>query len=404
MALRLQERLRFITEAGKILSSSLQSPHALQRLAELISVTIADVCTIDLYGDDGTKDRIAKAFPKDLDNFDEIISGAVGRPDPVFLVPLPIDGGTLGVMSLVRLGKRIDPEDLTLAEEVARLAAMSVENARLYHTAQEALLTVRLKAADIRRMNEELERRVVERTLELEAANREMSIINYTVSHDLRAPLRAIQGYSQMLVEDFGGELPSQATQYLEKLNGCTKEVSQLLDGLLNFCKVGSHPLKKEVIHLDEIVGQAVETLRTRMVGRNVDLRIDKLPDDYGDRMLVKQIFVNLISNALTYSAVRAIPTIEIGQQLEDGVAEAPYFVRDNGIGFDPEDAPKLFEAFRRLHTDSEYEGTGVGLAIVAGIVQRHGGRVWAEGMPGHGATFYFTLGPDQFQKERIAS
>lgn len=250
-------------------------------------------------------------------------------------------------------------------------------------------------------MNEDLERRVIERTLQLEAANREMSVVNYTVSHDLRAPLRAIQGYSQMLAEDFSADLPDGAKEFIAKLSHSTEEVAKLLDGLLNFCKFSSHPLKRNVMSLNAIVSEAVETLRARLVGRKVDLRIGPLAKGFVDSLLVKQVYVNLLSNALTYTSNRELAIIEVGQFNDAQTGEIVFFVRDNGIGFDPKDEPGLFEAFRRLHTDQSYEGTGVGLTIVAGMVQRHGGRIWATGVPGEGATFYFTL--SSRETERIA-
>jgi len=403
MPLGLQDRLSFITAAGKILSSSLQSQTTLQRLAELISSTIADVCAIELFRDGGTRERVATAFPKNLADVESVMSGSASQPDPVFLIPLPIDGGTLGVMTLVRLGSEMSIEDLTMAEDVARWAALSVENARLYQTAQEALLTVRNQAANIRHLNTDLEKRVIQRTIQLEAANREMSVVNYTVSHDLRAPLRAIDGYSQMLLEDYGNALPEGAKAYVEQLSASTREVNRLLDGLLSFCKISSQVLKPQSVDVNEIVKRSIETLQTKMTGRQIEMRLNSLDATLADPLLLKQVFVNLLSNAITYTSNRDIAVIEVGQIKSLDSDEQTFFVKDNGVGFDPADEEKLFEAFRRLHTDRSYEGTGVGLSIVAAIVQRHGGRIWAKGIPGSGATFYFTLGDGSGQNQRIA-
>jgi signal transduction histidine kinase len=287
---------------------------------------------------------------------------------------------------------------------VARLTALSIENGRLYQRAQDALLRVRNQAADIRQMNADLEQRVAERTLQLEAANREMSVVNYTVSHDLRAPLRALQGFSQMLLDDFADEMPAGALEYVEKLRTSAGELNLLLDGLLDFCKVSSHQLKKEAIDLNDIARQSVDMLRSRMQGRRVEVRIGKLGSVYGDRLLVRQVFVNLISNALTYTSTRDPAILELGRSAQDNPTEPVFYVKDNGVGFDPSDAPKLFKPFRRLHSDSAFEGTGVGLSIVAGIVQRHGGRAWATGVADGGATFYFTLGVQEIESERVAS
>src|SRR5262245_4794330 len=281
-----QERLTLITEAGKILSGSLQSPFTLQRLAELIASTIADVCAIEILRDDGQRERLAIAFPKGLKNVEAILSGSESQPDPVFHVPLPIDGGTLGDLVLVRLGAAMEIEDLELADDLGRMTALSLENARLYRRAQEALLRVRNQAASIRQMNEELEKRVVERTVQLEAANQQMAMVNYTVSHDLRAPLRAIQGYSQILLEDYGDTLPAGAQEFVEKLSKGAHDVNQLLDGLLNFCKFSGQALNRQDVHPDELIRQAAETLRGQMAGRKIDLRIGQFDVVSADPLL----------------------------------------------------------------------------------------------------------------------
>ena len=395
----LQNRLTLITEAGKVLTATLRSPSALQQLADLIVSTIADVCAIDLLRNDGQPERVAIAFPKSVGDVDAVLSGESG--DTVFRIPLPIDGGELGEIVMVRCGSAIPPEDVQLTADIARMAALSLENTRLYEQAQSALFTVRNQAGNIRRMNEDLERRVAERTNELEATNREMSIVNYTVSHDLRAHLRSLEGYSQMLLEDFAPNLPAGARSYVEKLIQSAHDVNQLLDGLLSFCKTSGQALSRQPVSLDSLVRQAVDTLKPRMAGRKVDIRIGPLDDAEVDPMLVRQVLINLIANALTYTSVRELAVIDIGQYVQPG-QQPVFFVKDNGIGFDPRDEAKLFQPFRRLHAAAGYEGTGVGLAIVSSIVQRHGGRIWANGVPDEGATFFFTLGLRE--RERLAS
>jgi signal transduction histidine kinase len=395
----LQNRLTLITEAGKVLTATLRSPSALQQLAELVVSTIADVCAIDLLRNDGQLQRVAIAFPKSLADADAVLAGEFR--DTVFHIPLPIDGGKLGEIIMVRRGSSIAPEDVEVASDIARMTALALENTRLYEQAQNALFTVRNQAANIRCMNEGLERRVAERTNELEAANREMSIVNYTVSHDLRAHLRSLEGYSQMLLEDFAPSLPAGARSYVEKLIHSTRDVNQLLDGLLSFCKMSGHSLNRQPVPLEDLVRQALETLRPRMAGRGLDIRLGQLDEADVDPMLVRQVFINLIANALTYTSVREPAVIEIGQIVEPG-RQPVLFVKDNGIGFDPGDEARLFEPFRRLHAAAGYEGSGVGLSIVSSIVQRHGGRIWAIGAPDAGATFFFTLGLRQ--QERLAS
>ena len=394
----LKNRLTLITGAGRVLTATLRSPSAPQQLADLIVSTVADVCAIDLLRNDGQFDRVAIAFPKFVGDVDALLSGEFG--DVVFHIPLSIDGGKLGEIVILRRGSPIAPEDVDLIGDIARMMALSLENRRLYERAQGALFTVRNQAANIRRMNEDLERRVAERTTELEATNREISIVNYTVSHDLRAHLRSLEGYSEMLLEDFAASLPEGARSYVDKLIQSTHDLNQLLDGLLSFCKMSAHALNRKVVSLDDLVRQAVETLRPKMAGRTVDIRVGQLDEGDVDPLLVRQVFINLIGNALTYTSIRDVAVIEIGQFVQPGQRPV-FFVKDNGIGFDPADEAKLFQPFRRLH-DANYEGTGVGLSIVSSIVQRHGGRIWATGVPDQGATFFFTLGLRE--RERLAS
>jgi PAS domain S-box-containing protein len=243
---------------------------------------------------------------------------------------------------------------------------------------------------EVRALNEGLERRVAERTAELEAANRELAAFSYSVSHDLRAPLQSIDGFSQALVEDYGHVLEPEALDYLRRVRAATQRMGQLIDDMLTLAYVTRSELKREEVDLSEIARSVAEELRMRAQNRAVEVVIADGLGATGDARLLRVVFENLLGNAWKFTSKHAAARVEFGRADGDG---APYFfVRDDGAGFEMAYAHKLFGAFQRLHGADEFEGTGIGLATVQRIIQRHGGRVWAEGAVEKGATFAFTL------------
>jgi PAS domain S-box-containing protein len=240
-------------------------------------------------------------------------------------------------------------------------------------------------------LNRDLEKRIRERTAELEAANRELEAFSYSVSHDLRAPLRAIDGFSLAVLEDHGATLPPEGRRHLGIVREGAQRMGALIDDLLAFSRLNRVPLVRRPVAMRSLVDKAVAELAPARAGRNVEFTVHDLPDADGDPALLLQVWVNLISNAQKYSRLRDPARIGIGS--DPGPEGAVYWIRDNGAGFDMRYASKLFGVFQRLHRSEDYEGTGVGLAIVQRIVHRHGGRISAESSVDHGAVFRFSLG-----------
>jgi signal transduction histidine kinase len=257
--------------------------------------------------------------------------------------------------------------------------------------AEEALVkAAALQSETIRRLNADLEQRVKERTVQLEAANRELEAFSYSVSHDLRTPLRAVDGYSQVVLDKFGPQLPDDGRRYLQTIRAGAQKMGALIDDLLTFARLNRQELSKRSFDTGTLVQAALEELGSPWPERNIEVRVGALPVCTGDPVLLKQVWLNLLSNALKYTRKRELPVVEIGCTKADGIDT--FFVHDNGTGFDMRYADKLFGVFQRFHRAEDYEGTGVGLAIVQRIVHRHGGRVWADAAVDRGSTFYFTL------------
>lgn len=244
---------------------------------------------------------------------------------------------------------------------------------------------------EVRRLNAGLEQQVLRRTAELEAANQELEAFTYAVAHDLRAPLRHIHGFSDLLQHDPESVLSADGRHSLDCIRKGTQRMEKLLEDLLNLSRFGRQSLQRRDVDLKKLVRQVMDDLAPDLKDRQIVWKVDDLPVVNCDPALMKIVFGNLLSNAVKFTRPRPTATIEIGQTTRQG--EAVLFVRDNGAGFDMRHAGKLFGVFQRLHRAEDFEGTGIGLATVQRILQNHGGRIWAEAAPGRGATFYFTCG-----------
>jgi PAS domain S-box-containing protein len=249
-------------------------------------------------------------------------------------------------------------------------------------------ITAKRDAEDqIQKLNSELTQRVEE----LGTVNRELESFSYSVSHDLRAPLRHVDGFARILKEEYSPTLPEDAIRYLDRILEAATHMGQLIDDLLNLARIGRREMKREGVRIANVVKQAIAELPSEAQERHIEWRIEPLPEMNCDAGLLKLVFSNLLSNAVKFTRKQPIAVIEIGARMTGGVATI--FVRDNGVGFDPRYADKLFGVFQRLHRHEDFEGTGVGLATVQRIIRRHGGEIWAESQVNSGTTFSFTLG-----------
>ena len=426
-----KQRLAFLAEASKQLASSLDYRSTLAKVAQLAVPALADWCVIDALDEDDTIRRAAVAhvdpakiqlateferrYPPDPNaptgvpnvlrtgksEFYQEITDAMlvqGAQDAehleiirslgitsVMIVPMVgRDRWIVGAITFVaaKPGWYYTATDLENAEELARRCAVAIENALLYGSAQA--------------LNAALEERVARRTAELEKANQELAAFTYSIAHDLRAPLITIGGFSEMLSEDYAASLPDDGQRIAHQIAASARQLSGLITDLLTFSRLANQPVNQQPVAPGDVARQALADLEAVAAGREGCVRIGDLPPCRGDPALLKQVFVNLLSNALKFSRKRQDAAIEVGWLRDhDDPERHTLFVKDNGVGFDMQYADKLWGVFQRLHHQDDFEGTGVGLAIVQRIIQRHGGRVWAESEPGKGATFYFTLGKE---------
>ncbi|MEA2684206.1 MAG: hypothetical protein QOK05_2534 [Chloroflexota bacterium] len=314
----------------------------------------------------------------------------------VMAIPLTLSSGT-GRMVVVAgsLTPALAGEEGVRLSQYAVSVAAAIDRMRLVEA-------VRRSEDELRNVNRDLEGRVLSRTAELElsnrelqASNRELEAFSYTVSHDLRSPLRAIDGFTRILTEEHGSKLDPDAARYLDLVAENARGMGSLIDTMLTFSRMGRQPLTLQKVEPREIAQRVADRVLVDLENRVVEITVNPLPAVQSDPVLVEQLFSNLVGNAVKFTRERKVAKIEVGVKPDpDAPGVTSFYVKDNGIGFDPRYAHKLFGVFQRLHRAEEYEGFGAGLAIVERIVTRHGGRAWAESVQGEGATFYFTLQP----------
>jgi light-regulated signal transduction histidine kinase (bacteriophytochrome) len=263
---------------------------------------------------------------------------------------------------------RATPQQLNLLQALANSTAIALENVQLYN---------------------ELEQRVTQRTHQLEAANQELEAFSYSVSHDLRAPLRHLDGFSQMLLEQSGDLLGSDGLDYLNRMRRASQRMGQLIDDLLRLSRISRAEMLREPVDLTAMARDIIADLQAGAPERQVTVVIEEELSAHGDLRLLRVLLENLLSNAWKYSTRTPRARISVGST---GQAPDTYYIRDNGAGFDMAHADRLFSPFQRLHTETEFPGNGIGLATVQRIIHKHGGRIWPEAAPGEGATFFFTL------------
>lgn len=419
-----QLRLGFLTKVSEVLASSLDYKVILENLSKTITPFLCDWCAIDEVNDDGTIKRIAATHvnPEKIKYIFELSEKfPLNREEPhgifrvihtlkpelypsishemlntfalnsehydllqlvgtksIIILPLIIKDKIYGILILGidESEKNFTEKDLEFSIEVARRATLFIENAKLYKTAQD--------------LNADLEYRVEKRTQELAAINKELEAFSYSVSHDLRAPLRSIDGFSNILIKDYKSLLDDQGINYFNRIIHASQQMGHLIDDLLKLSRLSRIELNEEPTDLSLLAESIANELKLAEPERNVTFRIQEKLVARVDRNLIKIALQNLMGNAWKYSRKKPDAIIEFGAREHNG--ETVYFVKDNGVGFDMKYVDKLFGAFQRLHSSSEFEGNGIGLATVQRIIRRHHGKIWTDSKVNYGTTFFFTV------------
>jgi PAS domain S-box-containing protein len=430
--------------AQSFAETALDYQAVLDTAARRISELLGDVCTLSILSEDGLYLRLGAVYHPDPDMrrfctelwqaapvaANEGVGGYVVRTGQVLYLPevdrskmaalvkpehhayfdrvgvhsllgapLQVEGHVIGALTLTRStpGRPYTAEDASFIGLVTDRVALALSNARAHGILRAALAEREQAEQEVRRLNDELEARVRRRTVELQAANSELEAFSYSISHDLRAPIRAIGGFSNMILAD-RLDLDAETRRRLNVVTENANRMGEMVDGLLRFSRLGRQSIEMAPVDMAALAHAAAEEIRQESGGEAIEIAIETLLPAMGDRTLLRQVFVNLLSNAAKFSRPKGRAEIEVGSQASDTGATV-YYVKDHGMGFDQQYADKLFGVFQRLHTSPEFEGTGVGLALVQRIIQRHGGEVWAEGKPDEGATFYFSLPRRQDKK-----
>jgi len=309
---------------------------------------------------------------------DVVFQPPFGGDHRVLALPILAGGNFYGVLVLGcrAAARRSSPGRVKALDILANTAASAFEAASLL--------------AQMRSLNQQLEQRVQDRTRELEASNADLESFSYSVSHDLRAPLRTIDGFCQILVSEYGAQIPEEARDHLGKVCGGAARMQRLIDDLLHLARFSRVPLETQHVRMTDLVRRVAATVQHQSGNSQVQLEIAALPDCHADGSLLEQVWTNLLANAYKFTSTRAAPFVEVGAYTEG--PEQVYFVRDNGVGFDMKHADKLFGVFQRMHSQAQFPGTGIGLSIVHRIIRRHGGRTWAESQVQKGTTVCFSL------------
>ena len=382
-------RLEALIEAGQKLATELHPPSLVDQYAavarQIIGVDLCVIGILDKEGRDWTH-VAASGLPDEAagelhsrwkpdTNSPHLDFCAEGHLGVAVRTPKHFFGWLCAAGKLG--GGSFSEDDERLARTLAAQLAVAYENAQLY--------------SQVKKHAAELEERVRERTRDLEAAKSELESFTFAVSHDLRTPLHHLNGFSFLLEERFGPKLEPDATELVRRIHRTSREMADLVQSLLELSRISKQDIHFEDVPLNAVLEEALRDARAVAGERTIDWRLHPLPEVRGSWTLLKQVFANLLSNAVKFTVHSEAPVIEVGVITAE--SDPVIYIRDNGAGFDPQYADRLFTVFQRLHRQNEFPGTGAGLAIVQRIVKRHGGRIWAESAPGQGATFYFTLG-----------